>query len=122
MKLPLIPVVFGFLALCSGCEGKVPPPPSGSEAFAEYYSQEVFLIEQARLKGMDSTALRSQLDSLRSRFSISDAGRDSLTRYFQDSLPRWEAFLTGVLHRLEEKERATGKVLPQGSQAPRVQN
>jgi len=108
-------MVLAFLAAYPGCDVNPAPPPAGAEKFKDYYAGEVFIIEQTRLERADSLVLHDRLDSLRSRFAISPAGRDSMLRYYQDSLPRWESFLTEILHRLEERERASRKESPAGS-------
>ncbi len=110
-------MVFAFLLTCPGCDGNPAPPPAGAERFTDYYAEEMFLVEQTRLEGSDSLDVRRRLDSLRSLYAISAAGRDSMVRYYQDSLPRWESFLTEVLHRLEERERRVGKGTAAGSGA-----
>lgn len=112
--LPLF-MIWAVLSAGPGCVVHPVPPPAGAEKFKDYYAGEVFIIEQTRLEGADSVVLRHRLDSLRSRFAISSAGRDTLLRYYQDSLPRWESFLTEVLHRLEERGRASGRESPTGS-------
>lgn len=90
----------------SGC-GEVPPEDSaGLARFSEYYAGELFLLEKTRLSGGDTLSLRSGLDSLSRHFQITRGERDSLLAYYRDSLPRWEAFLTGVLGKLEERERS----------------
>ncbi len=92
--------------LFSGCRDLPPEDPAGMAAFSEYYAGELFLVEKNRLAGEDSLSLRRGLDSLRGRYDLTPGSRDSILAYYRDSLPRWEAFLTGVLRTLDERERA----------------
>ena len=105
--------LFSMLLLAgSGCRETTAPPASELEGFKEYFAGEIYLTERARLGGSDSSALPVQLDSLRAQFNISPGGRDSLLRYYRDSLPRWERFLTEVLQRLEDRGRKLRKDRP----------
>jgi hypothetical protein len=119
MRHPLVTIVVALFPLIGGCGRSSVPPAADLEKFKDYYADEVYLTERTRLEGGDTTILNPRLDSLRSRFSISTGKRDTLLGYLQDSLPRWEAFLTDVLQRLEERSGApdstgTGRVRTAG--------
>jgi hypothetical protein len=99
--------ITGLLAVClalAGCGGgKGTPPADALDRFPEYYAEELFLTERARLMEADSGMLRRQLDSLGAAYAITGGARDSILGYYRDSLPRWESFLADVARRLDER-------------------
>ncbi len=109
---PLLAGTLGILTIqIPGCREVPPEDAAGLARFTEYYAGELLLLENNRLSGGDTLSLRNGLDSLSRQFDLTRGERDSLLAYYRDSLPRWEAFLTGVLGKLEERERSLRGVL-----------
>jgi len=88
------------------------PSPAEQERFRSYYSRWVVLREMAVLEPYDSITFSRKSDSLMTHYEFADADIRRMTAYFQDSLPRWEEFLSGIRDSVELRRRASGAVTP----------
>lgn len=97
--LILILMAGGFVS-CS--RSQVGTPPISEAELVRISADRMIIEERAQLRGVDSTRLNAELDSMYGRYGVNSESVSKSLDAVRTDLDRWKEFQQGIVRRLEQ--------------------